>query len=402
MLLGSWSLARDVKTGVHNRPAPGQGLWQQRSWVWCSTGLAMLALSVTHQPAGGPPLDAGDRPSLLAQRWLGIAACHLLVLFTGWGILEAGFYGRVRYGFRRPQQLPWSQFCAWSAGLWGLVLVPVFVVVLFTAADLGPPRSQLWLGPLVLAVALAIALALVPKWLAWTSGTGRRVPDDVTDRLAYWSSVAQLPPPQLSYLPAAPTAREVALGGMLARHTMFVTEGLLAPTLAQQRDAWMCHELAHVRLWHPLRRAVCLVGLVAVVGRLLPDVSHMPGRAALGPGFAFLGLAGALAMLGAALFAIYARELEIEADLEACRLLRQGGSSAAGQAPALDQVAAAYTEAFAGLPGWDAGDWVHPGGRRRAQTLRQYAQVPAIAARRRRWLHCGEAIAAAIAVGLFL
>jgi Zn-dependent protease with chaperone function len=182
---------------------------------------------------------------------------------------------------------------------------------------------------------------------------------------------------------------------------------LVSPSLAtlltpEQLASLLCHELAHLVRWHPVRRAALLVGLVVVSGGWI--MAEPLGTRPLTKLAWVIFVTAVFSAWGIGCFCWHSRQLELEADELGCRLLSRMGrpdlAETGGPMAARSPVAAAevYTGALERLTGNRPTGWLHPSLDRRQRFLAETAGWPRLADRHRWSVVLGEvAIAMALA-----
>ena len=275
----------------------------------------------------------------------------------------------------------------------GLVLVPVLLLL---AADdaarfLLPALNDGERSLLVALVLLPALLVFFPDMLRRIWQTEPLAPGPLRDRLTAAARRWNMPLRDILVWKTQGLVVNAAVAGLMRRRRyVFLTDGLLARLSDEQIEAVFAHEMGHVRYRHLSLRLVAVTAPVCLwmlaASLFSPQLESLSVMLAAG-GPAATSLAGLLVIAGIAAYACfvfgpYARLLENQADLFACRVM-----SSDQRAPglALDAVApesvVCYGRMLAQLAlaaGVDTsrGGWLHPSIDHRVELLVDCALRP--------------------------
>ncbi|MFO0913147.1 MAG: M48 family metalloprotease [Pirellulales bacterium] len=337
----------------------GRRVLRIRDWVWLVTGLTWCAV------CGMLPVHRSET----TQLW---DAVHgLLPLAVGWWIMETSLFGMAARVVDDSAQRSgtWREFRSWASSLW---LAPSALLVVL----LGISDVAIWLGgsPAVhfgAQLALALMVAGVANSLPafrvrrLSRSAEAEVPECVVSETMELAEVAGICPPAVGLGWQQTSARLIAMWGLTARSSVVWLSPAVMHFSAEARRCLIAHELAHIRAGHPARRAALLVFLVGLTWLGIAELGWW-GRyhqwSAGMTGVLTVCLTLAAATVGGLIFCGVARDFELQADHEACRLLarlqgtRRGGS---GDVPDRE-LAEGYLAALAELTGSTLAGWLHP------------------------------------------
>lgn len=353
-----------------------------------------------------------DLPTIAHTHWrlnsvlwgddLVVAAALTLPMIASWVCGLSGLHSsQVAWDDREPQLLkgltePLQMVALRARHLLILPLLPVmFATGLADVVRLYAPEwMQAWQGAICLIGMIGLAI-LSPALLrrCWptrrlSEGAIRAAIDQLLQRSNV--KVAEILEWRTDGLMA-----NAAVAGLAPRlRFLFLTDRLLSDLTQPQVLAITAHELGHCRRRHLERLALSVIVLAA--GLLW--VAHVAGAFPVAPQGGLMVAWGAIWLRA---HARWAKLLELEADLEGCRLLSEDGGLS------LIQVER-FVEALEQLEPNPDGDWLHPAPRDRAAHLRHLATKPALVESfhrrlvRRAWLMCIVAIGFLLLAGICL
>lgn len=337
----------------------GRRVLRIRDWIWLVTGLIWCAV------CGMLPVHRGET----TQLW---GAVHgLLPLAVGWWIMEAALFGMTAPVVDESAQRSgsWGEFRSWASTMW---LAPsTLLIVLLGISDVaiwlgGSPAvhfgAQLGLALMVAGIANSLPAFRVRRLSRFG---GAEVPERVVSETMELAKVAGICPPAVGLGWQQTSARLIAMWGLTSGSSVVWLSPAVVHLSPESRRCLIAHELAHIRAGHPARRAALLVFLVGLTWLGIAELGWW-ARYHQWPA----GLTGALtvcltlaaATVGGLIFCGVARDFELQADHEACRLLARcqgAGHGGLSDVPSRE-LAEGYLAALAELTGSTPEGWLHP------------------------------------------
>lgn len=254
------------------------------------------------------------------------------------------------------------------AGLVTCILPVVAVALGVDCLHLLAPHSQI-LRVLLAAMAVAVALAVLPVWLGRWVGVRPLRGSSLGGRINHYrqqTRIHQIEP----YLATARSRFEgAAVVGWLPRtRRLWISDALVERLDRRELDMVVLHELAHIQghhfLWRitPLAWATSLGLAYSLLSQRAPDSLWATG---LAQGGALMACAAILVVgLGHV-----ARNCELEADARACELARKHCWWAGDPGRAESVLAATLTKLLGVSPAATKPSWLHPSLRQRVAHL---------------------------------
>jgi Zn-dependent protease with chaperone function len=326
-----------------------------RRWAQWVLGGFLLAWVIAFATTGGESLIQVAAASVPPALRRVLVALGYLAPPGLLGILQAGFAHEPGV---RARGIEWAlgESVAQSALQIATLVVPLSLLI----AAVPSSGTELRATILLLVAAIASALALGALHRRSTQGPPHEVTSGaLRDRIVLLARRAGVRFGQLHLVPASRS--RLAHGFAVNGATMLITDQLLRHLNRRELDAVVGHELAHLKLRHPLWLAA-LVAVASTGGVLafpqgLGPFGPVPGLAALG----IVILAGLLAVH---------RWFERQADREALRL----GAEPDALITALVRLGRLHHVPLEGSP-WDAESIAYPSTLQRARAIAKWGDL---------------------------
>lgn len=386
-------------------PVAGQSSAGRRAWLWAVSGVTVVYVTGWGRAAELVPASEGvcGSKALFGMNEVAPELFRLVMLacplLCGWLAMEALVYARLRLLWQRlnlrdaareaasaqaglvdrslaedsssedsssgeslAESLGWQRFGAWAISVW---MGPLALVAAAVAIHDGVTGLAMW-EPVRSALSLSVCFAVC---LLGVDGGGRLLGRrcvgesvETPEWLSRGAALAGVPCPPLIRWGDSAGPRLVALWGLTpGGSSIWFSQTAWRSLDEAEQGALGLHELAHLALLHPLRRAVWLLMSVALAAGVLGLVRS--GSSVPGPGLALamLATAGLTSVVGLGAFAGYARVLELAADRQAvtwlCRMA--AGDGEMSWLVWREQVEL-YLRALGKLTGAERGGWCHP------------------------------------------